>query len=196
MSAPVHTTSANSVLGRRTGESGSEALERTADSVLGPVIGKPDKTRATKLPRQVAAIIYMRLGGMSNAEIAEKMGVKVRRISQIMFEARTRYNFSDILERVQHQAIPQAIENLNQFLEDGDREMTLETLKGTGVFRKHVVGKESGGSGAGNTLKVEISLPEGVTFENMPVVAVGSILANPRRPALSEPKVETIDAVS
>jgi len=187
---------------RKPGETGADVLERVAGAMLPAEIVK-EHNRATKLPRQIAAIVYMRMQGLTNNEIAEKMGVRPRRVAEIIYRARTEYNFSDIVDRVQHQAIPQAIENLNDMLDQGDREATFETLKGTGVFRKHVVGKDGGGGSVDrNTLKVEISLPEGMSLDSLPPIAIGSILANPRSapsktpaPALPAPTVETVDAL-
>jgi hypothetical protein len=180
---------------RKAGETGADVLDRVADTILPEAVKKGTKGPASKLPRQIAAIVYMRMQGMSNKDIAAKMGVKPKRITEIVYQARTQYNFSDILDRVQHQAIPQAIENLNEMLVEKDREATFQTLHGTGVFRKHTVNKDSGETKS-NTLKVEISLPEGVSLENMPTVAVGAVLANPRSaPSLPPPVVETVNAV-
>lgn len=196
---------------RQPGETGTDVLARAAEKLLvdDAVVVRPDivkaRQRASKFPKQIAVIVYCRLNGMSNSEIAEALGVKPRTVSQLLYRARTEYGFSDIVDRVQHHALPQAVENMTQMLEEGDREMTLETLKGLGVFKKHVVGKEQGGGGNGNVLRVEFALPEGVTLDSAPVIAVGGVIANPRVmnkpaaapvPALPAPVVETVDAVS
>lgn len=191
---------------RQPGETGTEVLERAADKLLADdaVVVRPDlvqaRKRASKFPKQIAVIVYCRLNGMSNSEIADALGIKPRSVSQLLYRARTEYGFSDIVDRVQHQALPQAVENMNEMLADGDREMTIETLKGLGVFKKHVVGKEGVGGSNQNTLRVEFTLPEGVSLDSAPVIAVGGVIANPRgrtqnpAPALLPPVVETVDA--
>lgn len=184
------------------GEGPIDVLDRVADTILAPQIKEYSGTGArnpkgppSKFPRQIAAIVYMRMHGMSNKDIAEKLGVRPMRVNEILYKARTEYGFRDLLERVEHQIIPQAVENLTTLLNEGDREATFETLKGTGVFRKHVVGKDSGATPASNALTVQINLPEGMTFDTMPMVAVGSILANPKRaPQKALPDVETVNA--
>lgn len=83
--------------------------------------------------------------------------------------------FDDPLARIEHQIIPKVIDNLNHFLDERDKTVTIETAKGT-IFKAY---QESKGinEGAKTVLALKIEMPEGV--EPAKIVA-GTVIGKPR----------------
>jgi transposase len=171
------------------GETGSQALERIGAEVL------PKQTkrgRPAKLPRQLAAIVACRTEGMSDKEIAQALNISIFTIRKILQRARKEHHLSDLVDRMENRAVPQAVENLIEFLDDKDREFTMATLKGVGIFRNHSAQKTEQTNTNQNTLRVEIVMPD-FNLTAAPPTAIGAITATPRRPALPVIDVEPSD---
>lgn len=175
---------------RQPGETGGDALARIGAAVL-PAAGTDlDRNKAKgrrrrssqrKLPRQLAAIIAMRTEGLTNKQIAEKLGLAVPTIGVILQKARKELHLSDLVDRVEHRAVPTAVDNLIEGLDKGDKDYTLATLKGVGVFRSHSVGKsDQPAQDNRNVLIVKIEMPAGLVPGQLPAVAVGNIVGVPR----------------
>lgn len=153
---------------------------------------KPKKRgRKPKWQKQVAAVIALRVEGHSNREIARALGLKNERVvSRLVHMAKVKGGFSDVLDRVDGLAVPQAVENLIEGLRDGDKEYTLETLKGRGVFRQHSQVKSEGGAAPSNVMLVKIEMPQMPAGSLPPAVGAGQIVGQPRALSLPEPVVE------
>jgi transposase len=169
---------------RLPGETGGEALERIGAAVLpaedpNKKKGRRARSKQRKLPRQLAAIIAMRTEGMSNRDIAEKMNLSVATIGAYLQKARKELHLSDIVDRVEHRAVPTAVDNLIEGLDRGDKDYTLATLKGVGVFRNHSAVKQETSTENRNLMVVRIEMPE-LTNGQLPTVAVGNIVGVPR----------------
>ncbi len=160
------------------GETGSEALARVGTAVMPAKNHKGG--RPSKIARQLAAIVACRTEGMSDKQIAAALNIAVSTVRAILQKARRQGQFSDIIDRVENRAVPQAVDTLIEFLDEGDREFTALTLKGVGIFRQHTAQKTETKTENANTLRVEIVMPDFNTTA-MPQTAVGSIVANPRR---------------
>lgn len=159
---------------RQLGESPIEALERVGNAVL-PVGAVPKRARGKQLPQQIAGIIAMRTEGLSDKQIAEKLGLAINTIRNILGKARRDHGLADVVDRVQNRAIPAAVDNMIERLDEGDDKFTKYLLDKT-LFKKESAkdGKNSGG----NTLTVKIELP--VIPEGAPAVAIGAIVGKPQ----------------
>lgn len=73
---------------------------------------------------------------MTNNEIAGKLGISPHTLNDyIRIGVKEGWlNFSDPLERIEHDLIPQVVDNLSHFLKNRDKQVTIETAKGT-VFK-------------------------------------------------------------
>lgn len=76
--------------------------------------------------------------GLSNNEIAKRLGVTRTYVLELLAKAQASgmkavRAAEDVVDEV---ALPLAVDNLVTGLKQGDRDFTLETLKGRGVFRK------------------------------------------------------------
>jgi transposase len=179
---------------RRPGELGTDTLERVGAAVLPPAPPTTKKNkggRPSKLPRQLAAIIALRTEGQSDTQIAERLNLSVSTVRGILAKARKQLGFSDLIDRVEHRAVPTAVDNLIEGLDRGDKDYTLATLKGVGVFRNHSAVKNEGAPTENkNVLVVKIEMPAGVQPGELPTVAVGNIVGTPRALKVAAPVVE------
>lgn len=98
--------------------------------------------------------------GITNAEIARRLGIQPGTMNTILTRARKEgwLVIEDPLDRLQFDVIPQAVENLDHFLKAKDRTATIETLKGV-VFPAY---RESRGiiDNKVTVLGLQIQLPE------------------------------------
>lgn len=124
---------------------------------------------------RVAVSVALRTLGWDTGRIAEKVGVSRQTVRDYLAYAREHKGLNDTLRDLELRAIPQAIENLIEGLEAKDKDYTLETLKGRGLFRNHSNTKTEGGQSGPLQLQVN--------FVNAPGVAPpdsGTIHAVPR----------------
>lgn len=172
-------------------ETATDALARVGDDILTDVGGSElrDRRPNKKLPKQLAALVGLRAQGYDNKEIADKLRIKAWRLRTLIATARREYGWSDLGSQLQDQAVPLAIASTLQHLEyegsaegvkEGRFQATPATLRGLGVFKSHTAAKVEKTEQTTHVLRVEIALPEAPPGS---VVAVGRVLATPRRAA-------------
>lgn len=71
--------------------------------------------------------------GITNKEIAERLGISPNYLSVLIHQARKDgwLKFNDPLEKLEYEIIPKAVENLGFFLDARDKQVTIEVAKGT-----------------------------------------------------------------
>lgn len=69
---------------------------------------------------------------MTNAEIAKQLGLAPNTLSSIISRARREgwLTFSNPLDVIEHDLIPKTLDNINRRLDDGDKDVTIEAMKG------------------------------------------------------------------
>lgn len=115
--------------------------------------------------------------GITNIECAARMGMSVQYLNTCITRASREgwLVFDDPVSRIEHEIIPKVIDNLNHFLDQGDKAVTLETAKGT-IFKQYQESK--GVSDAPKTmLMLKIERPE--DSQEIKVVS-GVIVGKPR----------------
>lgn len=178
------------------GENPMDALARVGDGIVQEVGGSDtkDDRKNKKLPRQLAALVALRAQGFDNHEIAERLGVDSRKLKALIAKARKEYGWSDLAEKLANVAVPLAIESTIAHLEyegsaagvtQGMSTMTRATLGGVGVFKSHSAAKVEQKSETTKVLRVEIVLPQLPPGGQGHELAVGSVLATPRRALVS-----------
>jgi predicted transcriptional regulator len=169
--------------GVQRGDGPTAVLEHIGAAVMPPVSTLPERKRTSsrKWPRQLAAIIACRTEGLSDKEIAQALGVSLPRVRQILAHARKHAQMSDIIDRMEHRAVPTAVDNLIEGLDEKDKDYTLATLKGYGIFRAHSAVKQETSAQVSNELRVVFEMPELPAGATLPQVAIGAIMATPRR---------------
>lgn len=121
----------------------------------------------SKLRAKVAGIIALKVQGLSTEEIGQKLDLKPASIRQYMWIAGkngwlTTNDPHDVAENV---LIHRAVSNLEELLHSRnvvtglpDKEVTLETIKGLGIFKDHSKQQESPNQQA-NVLTINFLVP-------------------------------------
>lgn len=114
---------------------------------------------------------------ITQKDAAETMGISKQVLSKHINTAVRQgwLKFNDPLERIEYHIIPKVINNLEKFLDEGDKTVTIEAAKGT-IF-KHYQEKQSGGGHVQQTvlaLKIETTNPDNVK------ITTGTILGKPK----------------
>ena len=99
---------------------------------------------------------------ITNTEAARRMGIHPRTLSRYIQKGIKEgwLVFSDPLSRIEHEIIPKTLDNMSEFLDQKDKQVTIETFKST-VARHYQESK--GVSDAPKTilaLKIETADPE------------------------------------
>lgn len=114
---------------------------------------------------------------ITNKDAAARMGIGRPTLQTIITRAAKEgwLKFDDPLNRLEYQVLPKVVDNINRFIEEGDKTVTLETAKGT-LFPAYR--ERQGISDASQTilaLKIEPA-------DNQEVkVITGQIVGTPRR---------------
>lgn len=132
-----------------------------------------------KVQKTVGAILALKVQGFSTVEIAEKLGIKPASVRQYLWIAGKNnwLTTHDPHEVAHSQLVHRAVSNLEEWLHarDGrtglpDKEITLESLKGLGVFGGSAPAQQSD-SGHTNVLAIQITMPAG---SNLPTMREGN----------------------
>lgn len=114
---------------------------------------------------------------LTHGDIARKLGIAPKSLYTLISKA-TREGwliFSDPVSRIENEIIPKVVDNLNFFLDAKDKQVTIETAKGT-IFRKYA--DENGIHDMPQTvLALKIEKADGPGIQ----VAIGSIVGKPRQ---------------
>lgn len=159
-------------------EDGSEVLEGDA-----PELNKPTRAdfRNNSARARVATWIHAKATNpyLTNADIARKMGIAPGTLTSILYKA-TRagwLTFEDPLQKIEYNIIPQVVENLDYFLKQRDKTVTIETAKGT-IFKdyqeKHGLNEQPQ-----TVLAIKIEKPEGTGKGEVKIVT-GKVVGRPR----------------
>lgn len=118
--------------------------------------------------------------GISNKEVARRLGITSGTLNSMIHKASKEgwLVFEDPLSRIEYEIVPKVVENLNYFLDQRDKTVTIEAAKGT-IFK---VFQEAKGLNEGSTtvlaLKIEAAPP--LEKGEQPKVIVGEIVGRPR----------------
>lgn len=79
---------------------------------------------------------------LSTAECSRRMGLNPKTLATIISRAVKEgwLKFDDPLERIEHEIIPKTLDNLAEFLREGDKQVTIEVAKGT-IFKQFQAAK-------------------------------------------------------
>jgi len=133
-------------------------------------------------------ILALRLDGYTTDEICEKTGLGVDQVRYAMRKARQAGRLRDVIDLVDNEAVPQAVENLlkklrKNALTDEFGEAELQILKGRGVFQNFNKNQNPGGGGGNQLPPLQINFisPGG---GELPTIIVnsdsGEVIGKPR----------------
>lgn len=145
-------------------------IAKVPEAPLGPLNAddEPDTPRAPRMPLRdrVVQYIFGRQQGMTQAEIAQKMGIRHTTLSSILAKATKAglLEFDLPADRLEHELPSRIVDNIKEFLgptaEDNHRlKMTIEAAKGMGLFKSHQAVKIDGPA-AGTILALNIQFQD------------------------------------
>lgn len=128
---------------------------------------KRDTHKTTK--KRVADWLAMRFlePDLTTAECAKRMGINPSTLYTHINRATKAgwLRFNDPLSRIEHEIIPKTLDNIKMFLDEGDKQVTIETAKAT-VFRQFQESKVAAPTNL-NVLSLKIELAPGVTLPSI-----------------------------
>lgn len=148
--------------------------------ILTPMVGTGNSARD-----RVAQWIYMRAKepGISNAEVARRLGIAPGTLNTILMRARRAgwLVIEDPMDLIEFDLVPKIINNLNHFLDKGDRTVTIEAAKGV-LFPSY---RESKGITENKiaVLGIQIQMPTEEMLADGPIRR-GTIAGVPKHAAL------------
>lgn len=124
----------------------------------------------SKMRKKAAQIMALKIEGLDNDEIAKRVGLAPRSLRQYLWIAGKNgwLTVADPQEEVDYRLAHRAVSNLDELLHARDantgmpdKEITLATLRGTGIFRTHDAPVAGIGNGQQNILQINIQTPTG-----------------------------------
>ena len=126
----------------------------------------------------IAQYLYFRAvePDITTKEVAARLGIATRTLNKHLLHARREgwLQFEDPLERIEFEIVPKVIDNLSHFLDQQDKQVTIETAKGT-IFKQY---QESKGliESAVTVLALKIDQP----MDGEPKVVAGTVVGRGR----------------
>ena len=143
----------------------------------------PKPPKDSKVYKIAMGCVALRAQGMRGQDVAEALGVKYDTMRTYLKRATAKgwlniSSFDDHEDKVEFVLADKAIRNASDLLDSEDvqvrKEMTIETLKGTGVFKSHQAVKVDNTTNVGLALKVQVEMPA-FTDGKMQVIRPGSV---------------------
>jgi len=119
---------------------------------------------------------------ITNKDAAEKMGIAISHLNTIITRARKAgwLIFEDPMQRIEHEIMPKVAENLNYYLDQRDRTVTIETAKGT-LFKQfekaHGIGEQTSQTVLAIKIEYPETLPEGPEIK---ILSRGNVVGTPK----------------
>lgn len=136
-----------------------------------------------ELEERVSIAAALKATGYRTGQIATALGVSVVTVRTYLAKAREWGALNDVARDLRTRALPQAVENLIRGLDKGDKDYTLETLKGMGEFVRKGAG-EKGPVAAGPTMALQVTFVNAPTSvvqgHEVPPTANGMVVGCPR----------------
>ncbi len=135
---------------------------RTNDRAIDPKVFEDGKlTKSAQTAALFRKAVALRLADWSIPDIAQELGCAPGFITRLFVEFRQKVDLEAIAARLDQTAVPLAVDNLIHGLLAGDKDYTLETLKGRGVFQRHTAGGDGMVARELPQLRVEFVTPAG-----------------------------------
>lgn len=118
----------------------------------------------SKVRRTVFAALAMKAQGKRNDEIAEACGITKNTLKVYMFRAHQRgwltiQSLEDPDDALEIVLKSQTVRNLHEFLEKRDKDVTIESAKGLGLYKTHQVMKTDQPAALAFALSVNVEMP-------------------------------------
>ena len=136
---------------------------------------------------RVLQIAALRARGLNLKQIAEELGLSHQTVKDISYKASKvgLLKYEDPYERFEQSIVPKVVDNIEYWIEQKDKKMTIEAAKGAGIFKAHQALKVE--SEAPQTiLALKIEMPPGA---EAPKIVTGRVVGKGRRALKPAPDV-------
>lgn len=118
----------------------------------------------SKVRRTVFAALAMKAQGKKNDEIAEACGITKNTLKTYMYRAHHRgwltvESLEDPDDALEVVLKTKTVRNLDEFLEKRDKDVTIESAKGLGLFKTHQIVKNDQPAALAFALSVNVEMP-------------------------------------
>ena len=144
-----------------------------------PILIRPNRSARAR----IAEFVMLKTQGMSNIDIAARLGIKPHTLNSLISKATQEgwFKLDDPEERLEHEIKPIVVDNVKEFLTSKDNDaaklkMTIEAAKGVGLFKSHQAVKVEGASQQ-MVLALRFETPDN------PQLFEGHVLGTPKIPA-------------
>lgn len=143
--------------------------------------GKPILRDDRSLQARILQVVALKAQGLTYKQIGQKLGVSEARVAQIVWQANKKQliEYDSPFEYFENRLVPKVVANIEHFLDEKDRKVTIEAAKGAGIFKSHQALKVEGEVHQ-NVIALKIEMPPAVGQES-PQMAVGTVVGKPRR---------------
>ena len=157
----------------------AQAIKNPSDVVVPP--GQPPVfMEDNSFQARLAQIAAFKAMGLNLTEIADKLGLAYSTVKNVVSKANKQglIHYDDPFERFENMIIPKVVDNIEYWIDQKDKRMTIEAAKGAGIFKAHQAIKVEG-QVPQTVLALKIEMPEASGFESK--VIEGQIVGKPRR---------------
>lgn len=129
---------------------------------------------------RLAQIAAFKAMGLNLVEVAERLDLSHSTVRNIVHKGNKLglIQYDDPFERFENQIIPKVVDNIEYWIDQKDKKMTIEAAKGAGVFKAHQAIKVEG-QAPQTVLALKIEMPEASGHEAKTIV--GHVVGKPRR---------------
>lgn len=133
------------------------------------------------LEARILQVIALKAQGLKYKQIGEKLGISESRVGQIVWEANKKglIDYANPHEYFENRLTPKIVQNIEHWLDQKDKKMTIEAAKGAGIFKAHQALKVEG-QAPQNVIALKIEMPPLEPGQQAPPV-VGMVVGKPRR---------------
>jgi len=129
--------------------------------VTAPFVKPPDNSIVYKT---CIAVIALRAQGVSADDIAATVGYSKETIRTYLKRAHARgwlniNSLPDVEDKIDIVLKDKVVRNVNEFLDERDKDVTVEAAKGFGIFKQHQVIKGDQNLSVGMSLRVQVEMP-------------------------------------
>jgi hypothetical protein len=137
----------------------------------------------SKVYKVAIAYIALKAQGLQLTAISEQLGVPKTTIQTYVKRAHRfgwlRPKDLDVEDQFEISIPEKVARNVNEFLDERDKDITVEAAKGIGLFKNHQAVKVDGQVGVGFALKVQVELPAGIESRSPITIRPGSVGGTP-----------------
>lgn len=177
--------------GKRTSKAKTKARAKAIQNPANVVV-PPDQPPVfmedNSFKARLAQIAAFKAMGLNLSEIADKLDLSYSTVKNIISKGNklNLIQYDDPFERFENMLIPKVVDNIEYWLNEKDKKMTIEAAKGAGIFKAHQAIKVEG-QAPQTVLALKIEMPEASGLESKAIV--GHVVGRPRRIAAKKDDV-------